>query len=168
MGGALDVVFDALDGFRSMLLSTPPASTSLASVVDSSPVLLAILVVMLTITVLTHWRHAVGSIPIPAGVPVLPGSLPVLGHCIPAMTNLSRLHDWLLECVQQMGEGKTFAFSLPFLPTSIMVTDPVCLEHMLKRKAENYPKGPRFFLVSTQAGVAGVGCTAACQYRSCM
>lgn len=149
MGGALDAVPDALSGVRSMLPSATPASTPWASVVDISPVLLAILVVMVTVTVLTHWRHAVGSIPIPAGVPLLPGSVPLLGHCIPALSNLGRLHDWLFECVQQMGEGKTFAFSLPLLPSSIMVTDPVCLEHVLKRKADNYPKGPRFFLVRT-------------------
>jgi cytochrome P450 len=45
-----------------------------------------------------------------------------------------------------MGEGRTFAFSLPLLPSSIMVTDLACLEHVLKRHCHNYPKGPRFFL----------------------
>jgi len=46
-----------------------------------------------------------------------------------------------------MGEGKTFAFSVPLLPTSIMVTDPVCLEYILKHKAHNFIKGPRFYKV---------------------
>lgn len=64
------------------------------------------------------------------------------------------MHDWLYEATKQMGEGRTYAFSLPLLPTSIMVTDLVCLEHVLKRKADNYPKGPRFYLVREPAAVA--------------
>lgn len=114
------------------------------------PALLAILVVLVVVTVATHWRHAVGSISIPAGVPVLPGGIPLLGHCIPALRNVHRLHEWLLEVTQQMGEGRTFAFSLPLLPTSFMVTDPVCLEHVLKRRADNYIKANYFYQVRSE------------------
>jgi hypothetical protein len=67
------------------------------------------------------------------------------------------LHDWLYDVTKQMGEGRTYAFSLPLLPTSIVVTDLVCLEHVLKRKADNYPKGPRFHLVGDTVPAASTG-----------
>lgn len=59
-----------------------------------------------------------------------------------------------------MGEGKTYAFSIPLLPTSIMVTDPVCLEYLLKRKAHNFIKGPRFYLVGITDANYDAGLTA--------
>jgi len=73
---------------------------------------------------------------------------------------LCRLHDWLYEASKLMGEGKTYAFSIPLLPTSIMVTDPVCLEYLLKRKAHNFIKGPRFYLVRINAADQVAGLTA--------
>jgi len=43
-----------------------------------------------------------------------------------------------------MGEGTTYAFSLPFLRTIFLVTNPVCLEYILKAKLSNYEKGQVF------------------------
>eukprot|EP00775_Hariotina_reticulata_P011335 gene11335-11485_t len=43
-----------------------------------------------------------------------------------------------------MGEGITYAFSLPFLRTYFLVTDPACLEYMLKANLANYEKGQVF------------------------
>jgi len=54
------------------------------------PVLWALLLATLVLTVLVHWRHAIGSIAIPAGIPVLPGGVPLLGHAIPVLRNLHR------------------------------------------------------------------------------
>jgi hypothetical protein len=100
---------DGFCAFRALLSSASLGPVNSSSVVDSActsvtaasthelkmvldvwPVVWAILAAMLMITVLTHWRHALGSIPVPAGVPVLPGPLPLLGHCIPALSNLHR------------------------------------------------------------------------------
>lgn len=57
---------------------------------DVMPVLWALLLATLVLTVLLHWRHAIGSIAIPAGIPVLPGGVPVLGHAFPVLRNLHR------------------------------------------------------------------------------
>lgn len=161
--GILDVPLHALTGLTSAL---PVGSNE--TVVDMLPVLLAILVAILAATVVAHWRHALFSTPIPASVPLLPGGLPLLGHCIPALRNLHRLHDWLYETTQQMGEGRTFGFSLPLLPSSLMVTDPVCLEYVLKRRTDNFIKGPRFFLVSSSSSSStaegAAGCSSHCPH----
>lgn len=53
------------------------------------PVFLAILVALLAVTLLFN-RHAIGSTPIPANVPVLPGGLPLIGAAIPALSNYDR------------------------------------------------------------------------------
>lgn len=54
------------------------------------PVIWAVLLATLVLMVLLHRRHAIGSIAIPAGVPVLPGGVPVLGHIIPVLRNFHR------------------------------------------------------------------------------
>lgn len=67
---------------------------------------------LLLVVVASHWRRAVGSIAIPAGTPLLPGALPLIGHAASALPNMHRLHEWLLECTQRMGEGTTCESSL--------------------------------------------------------
>lgn len=148
--GVHGVPMEALTSLQS-LFSTASLNPTTAS--DVGPVLWALLLAMLVATVVIHWRQALFSLsPLPTGVPVLPGSLPLLGHALPVLKNLHRLHDWLYEVTQQMGEGRSYAFSLPLLPSSVMVTDPVCLEYVLKRKADNFIKGPRFYMVGAGLG----------------
>lgn len=42
-----------------------------------------------------------GSHAIPAGVASPPGCRPLLGHALPILANLHRIHDWLLEQVRR-------------------------------------------------------------------
>jgi hypothetical protein len=100
----------------------------------------AAVVALLLAAARVNMRHALCSTPIPAGTPTAPGGLPLIGHALPVLRNWHRLHDWLLECAQRVGEGRTFAISLPFQPTKLVVTDPACLEHVLKARLATYQK----------------------------
>lgn len=51
-----------------------------------------------------------------------------------------------------MGEGTTFGLSVPLIPHSVIVTDPKCLEYVLKQRADNFIKGKRFYEVGGGAG----------------
>jgi hypothetical protein len=95
MGGVSYMAWDVVSSFRGLLVAASGPSNSSSVAGDVWPVLLAVLAASLLITLLTHWRHALGSIPIPAAVPIAPGGSPLLGHCIPALSNL---HRQVLPC----------------------------------------------------------------------
>lgn len=59
------------------------------------------------------------------------------------MSNLHRVHDWILECSDKMGH-LTYGMTLPFMPTAYFVSSADCLEHMLKTNFANYQKGEVF------------------------
>ena len=65
--------------------------------------------------------HAVFTTPIHGSVPILPAGKPLLGHTASVLGNMNRIHHWLLDSSQRMG-FRTFAFSLPTLPTFYMVS----------------------------------------------
>lgn len=52
----------------------------------------------------------------------------------------TRMYDWQLDSSKQMG-WRTFSWSLPFTPTFYSVTDPACLEYVLKKELHNFVKG---------------------------
>lgn len=153
--------------------------------------------VMLAVTFLmwalwNHREHAVFTPHIPKSVPILPGAKPILGHATIVLNNLPRMHEWLMESTRRMGY-KTYAFTIPTLPTYYMVscvlvqidkratcwlsyatvlerlqvnsawclcsksmssdhqttmllqvTDPACLEYILKHNNDSFIKGHMF------------------------
>lgn len=65
------------------------------------------------------------------GVPVAPGALPLIGHTLPVLANIHRIHDWLVEQTEAVG-GATWAFSLPAMPTYFVATSVPNVEYVLK------------------------------------
>lgn len=92
------MAWDVVSSFRGLLVAASGPNNSSSVAENVWPVLLSVLAASLVITLLTHWRHALGSIPIPAGIPIAPGGVPLLGHCIPALSNLHR-QALLLPCM---------------------------------------------------------------------
>eukprot|EP00927_Polykrikos_kofoidii_P036583 TRINITY_DN30883_c0_g2_i1.p1 TRINITY_DN30883_c0_g2~~TRINITY_DN30883_c0_g2_i1.p1 ORF type:complete len:564 (-),score=96.43 TRINITY_DN30883_c0_g2_i1:63-1685(-) len=77
----------------------------------------------------------------PKGVPVIPGAGLFMGHFAEFAKAVSehRHYDWLRDWHKLF--GKTFVLSLPSHPWWVVTSDPANLEHILKTKFENYPKG---------------------------
>lgn len=73
-------------------------------------------------------------------VPLLPGGKPLIGHAVEILTNQHRFHDWILEGCRAQGY-KTYAFTVPLQPTWFVVTDPTCLEYVLRTEMHNFVKG---------------------------
>lgn len=72
---------------------------------------------------------------------------PVLGSLPGLVQNVHRMHDWILENLEATrGTYQTCICAVPFLARRqglVTVTcDPRNLEHILKTKFDNYPKGP--------------------------
>ena len=59
--------------------------------------------------------------------------------------NFDRLNDMLLETTLEF-RGRSWALCPPFATdiAYIIVTDPACVEHILKNNFDNYEKGPEF------------------------
>lgn len=107
------------------------------------PVILPVLVVLATAACM-HWRrHAIGSHKLPSSLPTPPGTLPLLGDACQALRHQPRSHDWLLD-ISRMYGGRTWAATLPFMRSYIFISDPACLEYVLKTRSSNFVKGVWF------------------------
>ncbi|XP_072954480.1 cytochrome P450 86A1-like [Typha angustifolia] len=78
-----------------------------------------------------------------------PRMWPVLGSLPGVMSNRARIHDWIAENLRDTGGAATYQtciIALPFLARRqglVTVTcNPRNLEHVLRTRFENYPKGP--------------------------
>ncbi|XP_073009327.1 cytochrome P450 86A1-like [Typha latifolia] len=78
-----------------------------------------------------------------------PRMWPVLGSLPGVMSNRARIHDWIAENLRATGGAATYQtciIALPFLARRqglVTVTcNPRNLEHVLRTRFENYPKGP--------------------------
>ncbi|XP_071702030.1 cytochrome P450 86A22-like [Rutidosis leptorrhynchoides] len=74
---------------------------------------------------------------------------PVLGSLPGLIQNANRMHDWIADNLQTCGGTyQTCISAIPFLARKqglVTVTcDPKNLEHILKAKFDNYPKGPNW------------------------
>ncbi|KAE8647857.1 hypothetical protein Csa_000557 [Cucumis sativus] len=74
---------------------------------------------------------------------------PLLGSLPGLIKNSHRMHDWIVENLQSTGGTyQTCICAIPFLTKKqglVTVTcDPKNLEHILKTRFENYPKGPNW------------------------
>lgn len=72
---------------------------------------------------------------------------PVVGSLPSLIENLNRMHDWIAENLRMCGGTyQTCIWAVPFLARKqglVTVTcDPRNLEHVLKTRFDNYPKGP--------------------------
>ncbi|KAK2998152.1 hypothetical protein RJ639_026157 [Escallonia herrerae] len=72
---------------------------------------------------------------------------PLLGSLPGLIENANRMHDWIADNLRACGGTyQTCIFAIPFLTRKqglVTVTcDPKNLEHILKLKFDNYPKGP--------------------------
>ncbi|KAJ8490884.1 hypothetical protein OPV22_012605 [Ensete ventricosum] len=69
-----------------------------------------------------------------------PKTWPVIGSTIEQLKNYDRMHDWLAG---YLSESKTVTVSLPF-KSYTYIADPASVEHVLKTKFTNYPKGEAY------------------------
>ncbi|CAN6718729.1 unnamed protein product [Malus baccata var. baccata] len=72
---------------------------------------------------------------------------PLLGSLPGLIQNVNRMHDWIADNLRQCGGTyQTCTCAIPFLARKqglVTVTcDPKNLEHILKTRFDNYPKGP--------------------------
>lgn len=77
---------------------------------------------------------------------------PLLGSLPGLIENFDRMHDWMADNLHACGGTyQTCIFAVPFLARKqglVTVTcDPKNLEHILKTRANNYPKGPTWHAV---------------------
>ena len=77
---------------------------------------------------------------------------PLLGSLPGLVENCDRLHDWICDNLRQCGGTyQTCTCAIPFLAKKqglVTVTcDPKNLEHILKTRFDNYPKGPTWHAV---------------------
>jgi len=76
------------------------------------------------------------------GLPRLRSSSLVLGDTLASIRNLHRLHDFLLEQCEQLGD--TYCLSVPFSTSAIVTRSPKNIEYILKTNFDNFQKGDRF------------------------
>eukprot|EP00252_Welwitschia_mirabilis_P024417 TRINITY_DN7237_c0_g1_i1.p1 TRINITY_DN7237_c0_g1~~TRINITY_DN7237_c0_g1_i1.p1 ORF type:complete len:516 (-),score=75.30 TRINITY_DN7237_c0_g1_i1:227-1774(-) len=71
---------------------------------------------------------------------------PIVGSLPGLVKNKSRMHDWIAENLQKTGGTyRTCICAIPFLSTHVTVTcNPKNLEHILRARFDNYPKGPHW------------------------
>ncbi|KAK4266849.1 hypothetical protein QN277_023715 [Acacia crassicarpa] len=104
------------------------------------------LLILTAITVYLIWFSFISrSLKGPRVWPLL-GSLPGL------IENCDRMHDWISDTLRACGGTyQTCVFAIPFLASKqglVTVTcDPKNLEHILKTRFDNYPKGPSWHAV---------------------
>ncbi|KAK1266945.1 Cytochrome P450 86A2 [Acorus gramineus] len=77
---------------------------------------------------------------------------PIVGSLPGLIKNGDRMHDWISDNLRQCGlTYQTCIFAVPFLAQKqglVTVTcDPKNLEHVLKNRFDNYPKGPTWHAV---------------------
>lgn len=101
-----------------------------------NPVLTALAVIIIG-SALWCWRRRIFC----HNVPALPGAKPLIGHALLVFRNMNRILDWQLEACQQMG-FKTFCITIPTVATYYMMTDPTCLEYILRIHSDGFTKGP--------------------------
>ncbi|KAL2920118.1 hypothetical protein HK105_200184 [Polyrhizophydium stewartii] len=100
---------------------------------------------LLLALVLVRNRHtALGSYPRMSKSYIRhPGSVPVLGVIPWAISNYDRLHDAMTDAFRQVG-FKTVVITAPFSPPRFIVSDPRCIEYVLRTNFDNFVKG-KFF-----------------------
>ncbi|XP_047969536.1 cytochrome P450 86A22 [Salvia hispanica] len=103
----------------------------------------AMMIVALVLAYLVWFRSTTRSLKGPKG----PRLWPVLGSLPGLIQNNGRIHEWIADNLRACGGTyQTCIFALPFLARKqglVTVTcDPKNLEHILKVRFDNYPKGP--------------------------
>ncbi|KAG6399332.1 hypothetical protein SASPL_140808 [Salvia splendens] len=103
----------------------------------------AMMIVALVLAYLVWFRSTTRSLKGPKG----PRLWPVLGSLPGLIQNNGRIHEWIADNLRACGGTyQTCIFALPYLAQKqglVTVTcDPKNLEHILKVKFDNYPKGP--------------------------
>ncbi|KAF3774158.1 hypothetical protein EJ110_NYTH53527 [Nymphaea thermarum] len=66
---------------------------------------------------------------------------PILGSSISFLAKTHRLPQYFTDLIHE-SPTHTIQIRRPFVPISIVTADPANVEHMLKTKFHNYPKGP--------------------------
>ncbi|KAK3227599.1 hypothetical protein Dsin_007461 [Dipteronia sinensis] len=102
----------------------------------------AMMVLTAVLAYLLWFKFMARSLGGPRVWPLL-GSLPGLIH------NVNRMHDWISDNLRTSGGTyQTCIFAIPFLSRKqglVTVTcDPKNIEHILKARFDNYPKGPNW------------------------
>ncbi|KAG8475644.1 hypothetical protein CXB51_032588 [Gossypium anomalum] len=69
-----------------------------------------------------------------------PKTWPLIGAAFEQLINYDRMHDWLVE---YLSASKTVVVPMPFT-TYTYIADPANVEHVLKTKFANYPKGETY------------------------
>lgn len=72
-----------------------------------------------------------------------PPEYPIVSNAIQVQMWLPTLLDALMHCSHEF-EWKTWTFKVPLMPRFVIITDPRCVESVLKLKFDNYVKGPIF------------------------
>jgi hypothetical protein len=118
------------------------ASAAAAAATAASPAARAAiaLCVLLALLLARRGRVALGSPPPPAGVPLGPGALPLLGHGLAVVRHRRRFLHWLAKVSAAHPGG--WALSLPLQPLYIVTTQPAHVGHVLRANFEGYEKGP--------------------------
>jgi cytochrome P450 len=106
------------------------------------PLIAALLAAVFVALMWYHAYHAVGSHSFPQQLRAFK-ALPVLGNALEVLRCMPRLHDAIAEMTAKCGY-RTWAFSVPFMPTYWVVTSPENLEYILKTKSNNFIKGKTF------------------------
>ncbi|KAL2907266.1 Alkane hydroxylase MAH1 [Bienertia sinuspersici] len=74
----------------------------------------------------------------------LPTNWPLVGMLLPLLTNVHRIHDWLVE-IQQKSQ-QNFLFKGPWFTNMVLLItcDPSNIHHIMSKNFQNYPKGTKF------------------------
>ncbi|TPX55746.1 hypothetical protein PhCBS80983_g05075 [Powellomyces hirtus] len=115
----------------------------IASLAPDSTVVLACSAV--AVAVLVHYRgHAVGSSKPTAPSP---NALPLIGNAYSVIKNFDDMLDNQVELMKATS-NKTYALTIPFVPTIYVTQDPINVEFVLRTQFENFVKGERFHEVT--------------------
>ncbi|XP_077215350.1 cytochrome P450 86A1-like [Tasmannia lanceolata] len=85
-----------------------------------------------------------------AGTLTGPKVWPLVGSLPSLLANRSRMHDWIASNLRKTGGSLTYqtcTLTLPFLARKALVTvtcNPKNIEHVLRSRFDNYPKGPNW------------------------
>ncbi|KAK1299316.1 Cytochrome P450 86B1 [Acorus calamus] len=94
--------------------------------------------ILLALSCFLLLRRCLGT---PRGFPI---TWPVLGMLPGLLSNLHRFHDWMVPLLRP--SGLTFFFRGPLLSNLdfVFTCDPANVNHILKSRFADYPKGPEF------------------------